>query len=52
MQDMLVVLEEGNHLLPRCPKFNILVPWRSLNRKNQAVAMCNKGAERKLKRLR
>ena len=46
-----MVLEEGNHPLLRCPKCDMFFPWRWLNRENQAMYMCAKGVERKLKRL-
>ena len=51
MQDKLVVLEEGDHSLPRCPKCYMFVTWWALNREYQATDMCARGAERRLKQL-
>ena len=48
----LVILEYGIHPLPRCPKCDMFVPWKALNGKHQATAMCFKGAEGQLKQLR
>ena len=52
VQYTLVFLEEGNHHLPHCTKFNVFVYWRSLNRTHWATTMCAKEAEWKLKWLR
>ena len=49
---MLVVLDEGSHLLLCCPKCDIFFTWRELNRYHQATAMCTRLAEREMKRLR
>ena len=46
MQYMLVVLEEGNHPLLCCLKYDIFVPWRALNRNHKATAMCDKEGRR------
>ena len=43
VQDMPVVLEEGNQPLPRCSKYNMFVPCGELNNKHQAVTMCANG---------
>ena len=34
LQEMLVVLEEGNHPLLHYPKFNMFAPWRLTNGKH------------------
>ena len=47
----LIILEEGNLPHPRCPGFDMLVPWRSLNVRHKSTAMCRSGAERKRRRL-
>ena len=52
VRDTLVVLEELNHPLLRCPRCDVFVPWRELHGKHQATAMCAKRAERKSNRLR
>ena len=51
VQDMLVFLEEGNHPLPRCTKCDMFFTQRELNGIHQAMAMCARGEERRLKRL-
>ena len=52
MRDTLVVLEEENHPLPRCPKCDMFVTCMALNGKHQATEMCTNGEYHKLKRLR
>ena len=47
----MVVLEEGNLPHPRCPWCDILVPWLVLNGRQLATAQCDRGAERKRRRL-
>ena len=49
--DTVVILEEGNLPHPRCPRCNLLFPWRSLNRRHPATAQCARGAERNRWRL-
>ena len=44
LRDMLVVLEEGNHPLLHCPKYDMLVPWRLMNGKHHSTVICAKGA--------
>ena len=46
MQDMVVILEEGSHPLPRCPKFDMFVICRALNGRHHANEMCARGEER------
>ena len=48
---VVIILEEGNLPHPRCPRCDILVPWRSLNGRHKSTAMCRSGAERKRRRL-
>ena len=52
MHDTTVVLEEGNHPLQICPKCEIFVTWKALNRTHQATKMCARGSDRRLKQLR
>ena len=52
VQDMIVLLEEGNHTLPRCPKWNMFVYWMELIGMHQATLICAKGSEHKIKRMR
>ena len=42
----------GNHPLLRCPKCEIFDTCQALNGKHQAMVMCARGEERRLKRLR
>ena len=51
-KDTPVVLEEGNHPLPRFPKCDIFVTCTAVNGKQQVTEMCNNGEEHKIKRLR
>ena len=45
VQDIVIILEEGNLPHPRCSQCNMLVPWRALNGSHHATAMCKKGVE-------
>ena len=49
--DIMVILEEGNLLHPRCPQCNMMVPWSTLNGRHPATAYCARGAEQKRRRL-
>ena len=49
--DVVIILEEGNFPHPRCPRCDMLVPWRSLNGRHKSTAMCRSGAERKRRQL-
>ena len=49
--DTVIILEEGNLPHPRCPQFDMLDPWRTLNRRHPATAQCDRGAEKKRRRL-
>ena len=51
VQDIVIILEEGNLPHPRCSRCDILVPWQALNSRHHATAMCRKGAERKRRRM-
>ena len=51
VHDTVVILEEGNLPLPRCPRCNLRVPRRALNGRHLGTAQCRAGAERKLRRL-
>ena len=46
-----VMLEEGNSPHPRCARCDMQVPWKALNGLHLGTAQCEKGAERKRKRL-
>ena len=45
--DTVVILEEGNLPHPRCPQFDMLDPWRTLNRRHPATSQCASGTEQK-----
>ena len=49
--DTVVILEEGNLPQPRCARCDMLVPWRDLNGRHPATAQCDRGAERKRRRI-
>ena len=51
VRDTVVILEESNLPHPRLPLCGILVPWKSLNGTHRLTAQCNRGAERKRRRL-
>ena len=51
VRDTVVILEEGNLPHPRCPLYNMLVPWSDLNRRHLATAQCARRAEWKRRRL-
>ena len=51
VQDIVIILEEGNLPHPRCSLCNMLVLWRALNGRHHTNAMCRKGAERKRRRM-
>ena len=46
-----VILEEGNLPLPRCPRCDLQVSRRALNGRHLGKNQCRTGAERKLWRL-
>ena len=51
VRDVLIILEEGNLPQPRFPRFNMLVPWQSINGRHKSTSMCRSGAEKKRRRL-
>ena len=51
VQDVVIILEEGNLPHPRCPRCDMLVPWRSLNGHHKNTAICRSWADRKRWRL-
>ena len=51
VRDTMIILEEGNPPHPRCPRCNILVPWKSLNGQHITTDQCIKGVEQKRRRL-
>ena len=51
VHDTVVMLEEGNLPLPRCPRCDLQVPRKALNGRHLGTLQCQKGAERKQQRL-
>ena len=51
VQDIVIILKEGNLPHPRCPQRDMLVPWRSLKGRHHATVHCTKGAELKRRRM-
>ena len=51
VHDTIVILEEGNLPLPRCPRCDLRVPRRALNGRHRGTAQGSAGAVRKLRRL-
>ena len=46
-----VILEEVKFSHPGCARCNMIFPWRLLNGWHPGTAQCNRGAERKIRRL-
>ena len=44
VRDIVIILEKENLPYPRCSRCDMLVPWRALNGRHHATAMCRKGA--------
>ena len=51
VHDTVVILEEGNLPLPRCPRCNMQVSRKALNGCHLETNQCKKGGERKQRRL-
>ena len=51
MQDIVIILEEGNQTHPRCTNCDMFVPWRSLNGRHKSIEMCRSGADKKRRRM-
>ena len=51
VHDIVVLLEEGNLPLPRCPRCNLQVSRKALNGRHLETKQCRAGADRKLQRL-
>ena len=53
VRDTVVITEEGNHPHPhpRCPAYEMVLPWAVLNCRHPAMSLCVRGAERKRRRL-
>ena len=51
VHDTVVILEEGNLALPRCPRCNLQVSRKALNGRHLGTSQCRTGTERKRQRL-
>ena len=51
VHNTVVMLEEGNLPLPRCPRCDLQVPRKALNWHHLGTFQCKKGVERKRRRL-
>ena len=51
VHDTVVILEEGNLPLPRCPRCNLQVSRKALNGRHLETSQCRTGTERKRRRL-
>ena len=51
VQDIIIILEEGNLPHPRFTNCDMFVPWRALNVRHKSTDMCRSGADRKRRRL-
>ena len=51
VHDTVVILEEVNLPLPRCPRWDLQVSGKALNGRHLETNRCKQGAERKKRRL-
>ena len=51
VHDTVVILEEGNLPLPRCPRCDLQVSRKALNERHLETSQCRTGTERKRRRL-
>ena len=51
VHDTVVILEEGNLPLPRCPQCDLQVSRKALNGRHLETNQCRTRAERKIRRL-
>ena len=51
VQDTVVILDGGNLHHPRCPRYEMLLPWKDLNGRHITTTRCTKGAEQKRRQL-
>ena len=51
VHNTVVILEEGNPPLPRCPRCDLQVSRKALNGRHLETSQCRKGIERKRRRL-
>ena len=51
VHNTMVILEEGNPPLPRCPRCDLQVSRKALNGRHLGTSQCRTGTERKRRRL-
>ena len=51
VHNTVVILEEGNTPLPRCPRCDLQVSSKALNGRHLGTSQCRTGTERKRRRL-
>ena len=51
VHDTVVILEEGNLPLPRCPRCDLQISRKALNGRHLGTSQCRTGTERKRRRL-
>ena len=51
VHDTVVILEEVNLPLPRCPRCDLQVSWKALNGRHLGTSQCRTGTEQKRRRL-
>ena len=51
VHDTVVILEEGNLPLPRCPRCELQVSRKALNGRHLETSQCRMGTDQKLQRL-
>ena len=51
VHNTVVILEEGNLPLPRCPQCDLQVSRKALNGRHLGISQCRTGTERKRRRL-
>ena len=51
MQDIIVILEEGNRPYPRCPQCDMFVTQKLLNYQHLKTSFCRQGMDKKWHQL-
>ena len=51
VKDDVVILEEGNHPYPRCPKCEMFVSQQELNVRDNSTALCQQGEDHKQRHM-
>ena len=51
VRDTVIIMEEGKLSHPWCPRCDMLVPWKALNRRHATNEECTQEAEQKRRLL-